>query len=158
LAGNLTEPFSSREQVIDVAAGLVFHQGRLLIAQRRRQDHLGGLWEFPGGKVEPGESFEQCLTRELREELGIEIAAGELIDEVTHPYPEKRVHLKFFKCSLLSGTAKPLHCQDLAWVRMKELASYEFPAADAKLLEMLRQSPELWVGRAEARNPGASLE
>jgi 8-oxo-dGTP diphosphatase len=158
LAGNVTVPFSTREQVIDVAAGLVFHQGRLLIAQRRRQDHLGGLWEFPGGKVEPGESFEQCLTRELREELGIEVAAGELIDEVTHSYPEKSVHLKFFKCSLLSGTAKALHCQDVAWITMEELPSFEFPAADAKLLKRLERSSELWFDRAEARNPGASLE
>src|SRR5882672_7630583 len=74
---------------IEVAAGIVFRNGKILITQRRSQDHLGDLWEFPGGKREAEESFEDCLQRELMEELGIEVAVGELVDTVVHQYPEK---------------------------------------------------------------------
>src|SRR4029077_11924660 len=74
---------------IEVAAGLVFRGGKLLITQRRADSHLGGLWEFPGGKREAAETFEECLARELREELGIEVAVEELVKEITHAYPEK---------------------------------------------------------------------
>ena len=80
--------------VIDVAAALVFRDGKLLITQRHADAHLGGLWEFPGGKREPDETFEACLVRELREELGIEVAVGELVESLTHAYPEKTVHLR----------------------------------------------------------------
>src|SRR5258706_5532480 len=83
---------------IDVAAALVFRNGKLLITQRHADAHLGGLWEFPGGKRHPGESFEDCLRRELMEELGIEVGVGKLLEEVTHAYPEKTVLLKFFLC------------------------------------------------------------
>jgi mutator protein MutT len=131
-------------KVIDVAAGLVFHNGKLLITQRRPDDHLGGLWEFPGGKVEPGETFEGCLVRELHEELGIEVTVGEEIQEITHSYPQKTVRLKFLLCGLRSGTARAIYVQSLAWITQMELGRYEFPAADAKLLEVLNERPDLW--------------
>src|SRR2546423_2979763 len=83
---------------IEVAAGLVFRAGSLLITQRRPQDHLGGLWEFPGGKREPAETFEECLRRELREELGIEVQVQGLLASVQHAYPEKTVLLQFYRC------------------------------------------------------------
>ncbi|MEW6158651.1 MAG: (deoxy)nucleoside triphosphate pyrophosphohydrolase [Verrucomicrobiota bacterium] len=129
---------------IEVAAGLIFNQGRLLITQRRTEDHLGGLWEFPGGKRECDESFEVCLRRELREELGVEVAVQELIDSVTHAYPEKTVHLRFFRCRLLSGNPKPLAVAALAWITSDQLDRYTFPAADAHLLETLKHSRVLW--------------
>ena len=90
---------------IDVAAALIFRNGKLLITQRRPDDHLPNLWEFPGGKVEPGETFEQCLVREIREELAIEISVGQLVEDLTHTYPEKTVRLCFFNCRLISGDA-----------------------------------------------------
>jgi mutator protein MutT len=132
-------------RAIDVAAGLVFHQGKLLITQRRPDDHLGGLWEFPGGKVEPGETFEHCLVRELREELGIEISVGAEVEDITHAYPEKIVRLRFFLCVLVAGEARPIHCHALAWVSANELSAYEFPAADAQLLGKLRNAPHFWA-------------
>src|ERR1035438_7860352 len=124
---------------IEVSAALIFRAGKLLITQRHAKSHLGGLWEFPGGKREPGESFEQCLVREIREELGLEISAGKLFEEVVHAYPEKSVRLKFFICKILSGKPQPLDCAAVKWVTKAELATFEFPAADARLLEKLRE-------------------
>jgi 8-oxo-dGTP diphosphatase len=132
-------PATSNEQrVIEVSAALVFHGGKLLITQRHAKAHLGGLWEFPGGKREAGETFEQCLIREIREELGVEISVGKLFEELTHDYPEKSVHLKFFICELLSGEPQPLDCAAVKWIEQTELAHFEFPAADAQLLEKLK--------------------
>jgi len=131
--------------VIDVAAGLVFRSGRLLITQRPPGGHLGGLWEFPGGKREADESFEQCLARELREELGIEVAVGELVESITHEYPGKTVHLRFHRCAWRRHEPQALGCADWRWIHAGELAAFEFPPADARLLERLRGSPELWT-------------
>src|SRR5262245_50645861 len=131
---------------IEVAAGLVFRNGRLLITQRRPGDHLGGMWEFPGGKREPGETFEDCLQRELREELGIEVEAGECLDSVTHSYPEKTVHLRFYRCAWRGHEPRALGCQAFAWVTAAQLAQYPFPPADTTLLGKLRASAKWWGG------------
>jgi mutator protein MutT len=127
-------------QIIDVSAALIFHRGSLLITQRQADSHLGGLWEFPGGKRESGETFEQCLAREIREELGMEISVGEWFEEVTHAYEAKTVHLKFFVCAWTGGEPKALGCAAFQWIRKSELAHYPFPAADARLLEKLAAS------------------
>src|SRR5688572_6595740 len=103
-------------KIIEVSAGLVFRSGQLLITQRHATAHLGGLWEFPGGKREPGESFEQCLVRELREELGIEVSVGELFETITHAYPERTVLLKFFRCQLSQGEPQAIDCAAVKWV------------------------------------------
>ena len=129
---------------IDVSAGLVFRAGQLLITLRHPDAHLGGLWEFPGGKVEPGETFETALVRELREELGIEVAVVELLETIEHDYPEKRVRLKFFRCRWEAHEPQPLGCPAFAWITREELSRYNFPAADARLLEKLRDADELW--------------
>lgn len=122
---------------IEVSAALIFHHGKLLITQRPAAAHLGGLWEFPGGKRETGESFEACLVREIREELGVVIAVGELFEEIHHTYPEKSVHLKFFRCRLVRGEPQPIGCADCRWVGPAELSRFAFPAADAQLLARL---------------------
>src|SRR5260221_10654461 len=93
---------------LEVAAGLVFRDGKLLITLRHPDAHLGGLWEFPGGKLEPNETFEECLARELREELGIEVAVGELVESLTQDYPGITVHLRFFRCRWLEKEPQPL--------------------------------------------------
>ncbi len=132
-------------KAIDVAAGLVFRAGKLLITQRRLTDHLGGLWEFPGGKVEPGETFHTCLKRELLEELGIEIEVLQEIQDLVHSYPERTVHLKFFQCRWLKGEPSPICCANLAWVTRAELRNFQFPAADVQLLDVLENTPSLWI-------------
>jgi len=131
-------------QIIDVAAALVFRDGKLLITRRHAGAHLGGLWEFPGGKREPGETFESCLVREIREELNVGIAVDECFESVTHTYPEKTVRLEFFICRLLDGKPEPLGCEALRWVTRSELGDYAFPAADARLLEKLQAAETLW--------------
>src|SRR5438309_870110 len=130
--------------LIEVAAGLVFRNGRLLITQRRPGDHLGGLWEFPGGKRESNETFEECLQRELKEELGIDVDVGELLEAVTHDYPAKSVHLQFYLCALGGGEPRALGCHAFAWITAAQLTEYAFPPADGKLLQRLRASPGLW--------------
>lgn len=131
-------------KIIEVSAGLVFRSGKLLITQRHADAHLGGLWEFPGGKREPGETFEQCLVRELREELGVEVVVGALFETVTHAYPERTVLLNFFLCRLPQGEPQPLDCAAVKWVNHYELAAHDFPAADAGLLQKLQAATELW--------------
>jgi 8-oxo-dGTP diphosphatase len=131
-------------QVIEVSAGLIFRDGKLLIAQRYADAHLGGLWEFPGGKREAGETFEQCLVRELREELGVEVRVGEMFDSVTHAYPDKTVHLRFFVSEIIAGELQPLGCAALKWVSKADLAICNFPAADAHLLNRLEAENRLW--------------
>ena len=130
--------------IIDVAAALVFRKSKLLITQRYADAHLGGLWEFPGGKREPNETFEVCLRRELREELGIEVAVGELVESLTHAYPEKTVHLMFYRCQWTEQEPQTLGCSAFKWVTAGELTDYAFPAADSRLLDKLTGDSELW--------------
>jgi mutator protein MutT len=133
---------------IEVSAALIFRGGQLLITQRRADSHLGGRWEFPGGKREAGETFEQCLVREIREELGVEIVVGQLFEEISHDYPEKSVHLKFFLCKLVAGEPQPLDCAAVKWIEKAGLDEHEFPAADARLLERLKSEQRVWGAAA----------
>lgn len=136
-------PDSSRQSLtIQVAAGLICQRGRYLIAKRKPGTHLGGLWEFPGGKREGGESMEECLRRELREELGIEVAGPKLFRVIRHEYPEKTVELHFFLCDAFSGTPEPHGCDALAWVAPGDLNRYDFPPADRPIVESL--NPEAY--------------
>ena len=133
---------------IEVAAGLVFRGGKLLITQRPAQSHLGGRWEFPGGKRENDETFENCLHRELREELGIEVVLHELIESVTHEYAEKIVTLNFYRCSWKANEPQALGCPAFCWVTPAELSDHEFPEADVKLVELLQTRTEWWESEA----------
>ena len=132
-------------RLVEVAAGVVFRDGRLLITRRRAEDHLGGLWEFPGGKREADETFEQCLARELREELTIEVEVLDCVDTIEHAYPEKTVLLQFLRCRWLAKEPQPLGCPAFAWVTRSQLRQYEFPAADARLLDRLETDDSLWL-------------
>jgi mutator protein MutT len=107
------------------------------MTQRRADVHLGGLWEFPGGKRAPGESLEDCLRRELREELGIEITQPGLFRVIRHEYPEKSVELHFFTCAIASGHPRPLGCEDLRWVAPEDLPQMPLPPADQSLVDAL---------------------
>lgn len=117
--------------MIHVVAGLVVHGGRLLISRRLPEAHQGGCWEFPGGKVEPGESEPEALRRELREELGIEVEVGPLFDRVRHTYPGREpLELAFYVCRAGHVEPRALGCSAFAWVLPCELRRYTFPAAN----------------------------
>ena len=109
-----------------------------MISKRHTDDLLGGLWELPGGTRESGETLEECLVREIREELGIEIAVGALIMAVRHAYTHFRVTVYIFHCRYLSGEPQALGCADWRWVRPDELDDFAFPAADRRIITALR--------------------
>jgi mutator protein MutT len=124
---------------IVVAAAVVEIDGRLLVTRRQAGVHLEGVWEFPGGKCDRGETLKACLVRELIEELDVLSRVGAEIFSTTHTYPERSVELHFFSCELL-GEPRPQLGQEMRWVRREELAALEFPPADAELIEILRQA------------------
>ena len=122
---------------VEVAAGLIIRDGKILIAQRRSNAHLGGLWEFPGGKRKPDESFEACLVREVMEELGLTIAVHEQVASAEHRDAEGRVQLRFYRCTILAGDPKPLGCDACRWITPVEIGAYPFPPADEPLVRQI---------------------
>ncbi len=125
-------------------AGLIFREGRFLIARRPDDDPLGKVWEFPGGKVEPGEALDDALTRELSEELGIRARVGEEVELLRHAYPHLIVELHFLRVLDFAGEAVGREGQTLAWVAPDSLHDYAFPAADARLLALLPTLARRW--------------
>ena len=120
-----------------VAAAIIEREGRYLIAQRHRESMHGGQWEFPGGKREAGETVEECLRREVREELGVEVAVRRLEQVIRHVYDYGWVELHFFRCALTKGEPQTLGCQAIRWVLPAELAEFTFPPANRPLIETL---------------------
>ena len=120
-----------------VTAALVMRNDRLLISKRPEGSHLGGLWEFPGGKQEEGETLEDCIEREIMEELGIRIQAEKLLLSVIHEYHEKIITLYFFQCSLLDGEPISLDNQEIKWAEINDLKQYRFPPPDQKIVEYM---------------------
>ncbi len=124
--------------VVEVAAALIRDEaGRYLITQRRRGSHLEGLWEFPGGKREPDEPLEDCLRRELAEELSARFTVGPLVETVRWEYPDRTVVIRFYECRLEAGAIEPREEQAMAWVEPERLREYAFPPADRVLIERL---------------------
>ena len=119
-----------------VAAGVIERDDRFLITRRQTGVHLGGYWEFPGGKCDPGETHAACLARELREELGVDVAIGEELFVTTHAYPDRAVELHFLRCELL-GDPAPQMGQEMRWVARSELSALSFPPADRELIRRL---------------------
>lgn len=122
---------------IQVAVALIKRGGRYLITRRHADVHQGGLWEFPGGKRELGETLQSCIQREVREELGIEITPQTLFTVLRYDYPDKSVELHFFSCSVLHGEAVAIGCAAFQWVKPEELARFEFLPADTPIIQNL---------------------
>ncbi len=122
-----------------VTAAVVEIDGRYLVTRRHEGVHLGGVWEFPGGKCDKDEALKDCLARELLEELDVASRIGEEIFSTTHAYPDRSIELHFFRCELL-GEPRPVLGQEMQWVRREDLATLEFPPADAELIAILRQA------------------
>ena len=121
-----------------VVAAVVEENDAFLVTRRPPGVHLAGLWEFPGGKIDPSESHADALSREMREELDTDVDVGALIFETTHAYPERTVSLYFYRC-ILRGQPRPLLGQEMRWVRRSELRSLGFPPADEELITMLER-------------------
>ena len=121
----------------NVTAGLIWKGGKVLIARRPKGVHLEDLWEFPGGKRERGEGLEDCLEREINEELRLEVRADEPLLTLDHEYPGKRITLHFFKCTLIRGEPEAIACQEFRWVWPGDLSSFVFPPPDVKAIDIL---------------------
>lgn len=124
-------------KVIEVVAAIIQKDNKFLITKRLKKSHLGHCWEFPGGKIEPNETIEECIIRECKEEIDVEIKPIRKIKELIHSYSEITVHLHFMICELISGNPKPIECADLKWVTPQQLSQYEFPEADTLIIQKL---------------------
>ena len=118
-----------------VAAAVVERDGRIMLCQRRPEVHNGLKWEFPGGKLEPGESPEAALARELTEELGVEAEVGRVMDAVFHRYPDRDVLVLFYRCRIVAGEPATRDCNAVAWASPQELGRYDFAGADLAFVE-----------------------
>ena len=121
-----------------VAAAVVIENGRVLLTRRAEGQHLAGMWEVPGGKLEDGESPEEALARECREECGIDLEVAEILDVTHHRYPEKDVLLLFYRCELRAGEVRHLQVADHAWVTPDDLDDYPLPPADERVVARIR--------------------
>jgi len=117
-------------KIIDVTAAVIEKGERVLIAQRRPDGRHPGRWEFPGGKVEPGETAEDCLAREMVEEMGVAVAVGERLAEVEHSYPDMRIRLIAFSCEITSGRFQDIGCAAHAWVAPEQIGDYDLLPPD----------------------------
>ena len=123
----------------EVVAALIWDKNRFLACQRPAHKARGLLWEFVGGKVEPGETKEQALIRECQEELAVTVAVQDVFMEVDHVYPDLTVHLTLFNASIAEGIPQKLEHNDLRWITVEEIDQYEFCPADEEILRRLKE-------------------
>ena len=126
-------------RITEVVAALIWQGEAFMICQRPAHKARGLLWEFVGGKVEPGETKEQALIRECREELAVTLSVGDVFMDVTHEYPDLTVHLTLFHATIAEGEPQKLEHNDIRWITTKEIPSYDFCPADVVILERLRE-------------------
>ena len=126
----------------EVVAALIWQGETFMICQRPAHKARGLLWEFVGGKVEPGETKEQALIRECREELAVTVSVGEIFMDVTHEYPDLTVHLTLFHASIAEGEPQKLEHNDIKWITPREIPQYAFCPADVEILEEITQRYE----------------
>ena len=122
-----------------IGVAVIWNGQQILIDRRKAEGLLGGLWEFPGGKVEPGETIEHCIQREIQEELGIEIEVGDRFIVVDHTYTHFRVTLNVHHCNYVSGEPQAIECDEIRWVTIDELPQFPFPKANLKIIEALQK-------------------
>ena len=125
--------------VTEVVAALIWQGERFLICRRPAHKARGLLWEFVGGKVEPGETKEQALVRECREELAVTLSVGEVFTDVTHEYPDLTVHLTLFNAVISEGIPEKLEHNDIKWITPAEIPNYDFCAADEEILKKISE-------------------
>lgn len=126
-----------------VTAAAIIRDERVLIAQRKADSHMGCRWEFPGGKLEPGETSEECIVREIKEEMDIDIEVIDIYKVVKFQYKEKEILLLCYLCKILKGEGKPIECNDFKWVKKNELSGFDFVPADLPIIEKLTKDKRL---------------
>ena len=129
----------NNKKVVEVVAALIWQGEKFMICQRPAHKARGLLWEFVGGKVEPGETKEQALIRECREELDITVSVGDVFTEVEHEYPDITVHLTLFNAIIAEGDPQKLEHNDIRWITVEEIDQYEFCPADEEILRRLKE-------------------
>lgn len=123
--------------MIEVVAGVIYKDNKFLIAQRNMKKSQGGLWEFPGGKVESNETKRDALKREIKEEFNADIEVTEYIGEIIHHYPEKEVKIYFYKAKLIGDNIELLEHEAYEWITKEDKVSYKFAGADEKIFDLL---------------------
>ena len=123
--------------MVEVVAGIIYKDDKFLIAQRNLKKAQGGLWEFPGGKVEPEESYQDALKREIKEEFNADIEVGGFVGENVHHYPERDIKLIFYKAKLISDKMELLEHEDIRWITKEDKDSFEFAGADKKVFDLI---------------------
>lgn len=127
-----------QKNITEVVAALIWNQDKFMICQRPAHKARGLLWEFVGGKVEPGETKEQALIRECQEELAVTLDVGEVFIDVVHEYPDLTVHLTLFHATIREGVPRKLEHNDIRWITVDEIEQYEFCPADVEILDKLK--------------------
>jgi mutator protein MutT len=141
-------------ETVDVAAGIVLRGERVLVARRRAGSHLGGLWEFPGGKIEPGETPADALRRELAEELLVRVRVGPCWGMLHHRYPERDVRLHFLFAWIARGEPRAVAADEVRWASPAELAELPFPGADRPVVTALLHCQREGIPLHHSRFPG----
>ena len=126
--------------ITEVVAALIWQDGKFMICQRPAHKARGLLWEFVGGKTEPGESMEAALIRECREELDITVSVGDIFTQVVHEYPDILIRLTLFHCTIAEGTPKLLEHTDLKWIYPSEIPNFDFCPADKDILALIQKT------------------
>lgn len=122
---------------INAVAAVIERDGKFLITKRLETSPMGHCWEFPGGKIEPGETVEACIVRECREEIDVAVEPVRRLREEWYDYPHGHVHLWFVLCRLVSGEPRPVECREARWIEPNRFEEYEFPPADVEVIEDL---------------------
>ena len=118
------------------------NRGQILIDRRRSTGEMGGLWEFPGGKIEPGETIQDCIKREIKEEIGIEVLVKNCLTVIEHQYSQFQVTLFVHDCQYIKGTPQTIECDEIRWVNLSELDRYTFPEANYEIINLLKSAAE----------------
>ncbi len=124
-----------------IGVGVIWNnKGEILIDRRCQSGEMGGLWEFPGGKIEPNETVEECVSREIKEELGIEVAVGDRLITIEHNYETFKLTLFVHHCRYLSGEPQTIECEEVRWIKVEEIDQYDFPQANIKIINILKSA------------------
>ena len=127
----------NEKKIVEAAAAVIQQNGKFLITKRLETSPMGHCWEFPGGKIETGETVEECIVRECREEIDVLVQPVKRLRDEWYDYPHGLIHLQFVLCKIVSGEPRPVECREIRWIHPEEFKDFEFPPADVSVIEDL---------------------